>query len=181
MTISANNGDFAVGTGDFTVEWFQYETDTNSFPRIFSIGTYPSAVLGASLEPTLYVWANNSIATSYSQSKPTRVWKHYAIVRSSGVIKIYMDGTSVASAANTANITNTTTAMSIGTESTRSSNNMYGGALFGFRFTKGLAVYTGNFTRPTGLLTQTAAANPFGGSNTVAIPAGYVKILLNPP
>ena len=23
-------------TNDFTIEWYQYQTDTNSFPRIFS-------------------------------------------------------------------------------------------------------------------------------------------------
>ena len=29
--------DFNFGTGDFTIEWFQYQTDSNSYPRIFQI------------------------------------------------------------------------------------------------------------------------------------------------
>ena len=41
-------------------------------------------------------------------------------------------------------------------------------------------MYTGNFTIPTGALTATANANPFGGSNTSAIPAGYTSLLLVP-
>ena len=28
-------------SGEFTIEWFQYQTDSNSFPRIFAIGNYP--------------------------------------------------------------------------------------------------------------------------------------------
>jgi hypothetical protein len=45
---------------------------------------------------------------------------------------------------------------------------------------KGLAVYTGNFTTPTSVLTTTAVANPYGGSNTQAIAEGYTKLLLIP-
>jgi hypothetical protein len=41
-----------------------------------------------------------------------------------------------------------------------------------------LGIYTGNFTTPTGPLSFTAGANPFGGSNTSAIGAGFVKVLL---
>jgi hypothetical protein len=52
--------------------------------------------------------------------------------------------------------------------------------LFLIFFVKGLAVYTGNFNIPTSALTETASANPYGGSNTVAIPAGYTKLLFVP-
>ena len=31
-----NTNDFDFGTGDFTIEWYQYQTDTNYFP----INTY---------------------------------------------------------------------------------------------------------------------------------------------
>jgi len=45
---------------------------------------------------------------------------------------------------------------------------------------KGLGVYTGNFTTPTSALSGVAGANPFGGANTLAIPAGYTSMLLIP-
>lgn len=35
-----NTDDFDFGTGDFTIEWYQYQTDSNSFPRIFQVGNY---------------------------------------------------------------------------------------------------------------------------------------------
>jgi len=43
-----------------------------------------------------------------------------------------------------------------------------------------LGVYTGTFTVPTSSLSATASANPFGGSNTVAIGEGFTKLLLVP-
>jgi hypothetical protein len=78
------------------------------------------------------------------------------------------------------NITNTVDPLSIGNENTASLIAAYVGLITNFRWIKGLAVYTGNFTVPTTALTATAAANPYGGSNTAAIPAGVTKLLLIP-
>jgi len=50
-------------TQDFTVEWFQYQTDTNSFPRIFQKGTYTANTvsIGVSIEGgRFYYWRNTS-------------------------------------------------------------------------------------------------------------------------
>jgi hypothetical protein len=33
-----NTNDFDFGTGDFTIEWYQYQTDSNSYPRVFEVG-----------------------------------------------------------------------------------------------------------------------------------------------
>ena len=54
------------------------------------------------------------------------------------------------------------------------------GNLTNFRLVKGLGVYTGAFTVPTSALSATASANPYGGSNTVAIGEGFTKLLLVP-
>jgi hypothetical protein len=54
------------------------------------------------------------------------------------------------------------------------------GNITNFRWVKGTAVYTGNFTVPTGNLLMTPSANPYGGLNTVAIPAGHTKLLIIP-
>jgi hypothetical protein len=45
-----NTDAFDFGTGDFTIEWYQYQTDTNSFPRIFQVGNYPTTSIGVSIE-----------------------------------------------------------------------------------------------------------------------------------
>lgn len=177
----AGNSSWAVGTGDFTIEWFQYQTDTSSFPRIFAIGSYPSTVIQCSIEGgTFYAWCSGANSygtiTSYKNS-----WQHFAIVRRSGNLYVYRNGTQISTAkANTTNITNTSSTLYLGVENGGNANTWFGGYLTNFRWVKGLAVYTGNFTTPTSSLTLTASANPFGGSNTVAIPSGYTKLLLVP-
>lgn len=177
----AGNSSWAVGTGDFTIEWFQYQTDSSSYPRIFQIGAYPSISIGCSIEGgTFYAWASGALSygsmTGYKNS-----WQHFAIVRASGNLRVYRNGTQIGTTrANTTNITNTSTTLYLGVEAGGNANTWFGGYLTNFRWVKGLAVYTGNFTTPTSALSLTADANPFGGSNTVAIPDGYTKLLLVP-
>lgn len=48
------SADWAPGTGDFTVEWWQYQTDSSAYPRIFSVGSYPAAAIGVSIESTTF-------------------------------------------------------------------------------------------------------------------------------
>jgi hypothetical protein len=176
------SSDWAVGTGDFTIEWFSYQTSAGSFPRPFSVGTYSTAAVAVSIESsTFYYWANNSPRYSNAAGTFLNNWVHWAVVRSSGITKVYKNGTQLGSQASDANnITNTSSALTIGNETTKSTGAALIGYLTNFRWVKGLAVYTGNFTTPTSQLTATASSNPYGGSNTVAIPDGYTKLLLVP-
>ncbi len=175
------SSDWAVGTGDFTIEWFARQSG-GTFPRAFSIGTYSTATIANSIEGgTFYYWANSGVRYSNSAGTTSNTWVHWAIVRQSNVTKIYKDGTQLGSQiTDNNNITNTSTALTIGNETTKSTGASFVGYLTNFRWIKGLAVYTGNFTKPTSQLTATASANPYGGSNTQAIGSGYTKLLLIP-
>ena len=174
--------DWAVGTGDFTVEWFSYQTDTTQFQRIFTVDDYPSINIGVSIESgTFYYWANDSFRYSSAGATTTNAWYHWAVVRQSGVTRVYRDGTQRGSQiTDTNNITDSTTTFVVGNTNTFATNAALVGYLTNFRFVKGLAVYTGNFTKPTSELTATASANPYGGANTVAIDEGFTKLLLVP-
>ena len=174
--------DWAVGTGDFTIEWFGYQTNTSQFQRVFSVGNYPTIKIGVSIESsTFYYWANNSYIYSSGSSTTTNTWYHWAVVRRSGTTRVYRDGTLRGSSiSDTNNITDSTTNFTIGNTLTPATNAAWVGYITNFRWVKGLAVYTGNFTVPTSTLTATANANPYGGSNTVAIGDGYTKLLLVP-
>lgn len=169
---------WAFGTGDFTIEWFQYQTDSNAFPRIFAIGTYPSQTIQCSIEGgTFYAWCSNPLSygtlTGYKNS-----WQHFAIVRSGTTLSAYRNGTAIStSRTNNTNINNTSTALTFGNETTKTTGSAFGGYLTSIRICKGLAVYTGNFTKPTGPLGQTASANPYGGLNTQAITNQCVLLL----
>jgi hypothetical protein len=174
--------DWAVGTGDFTIEWFGYQTNTSQFQRVFSVGNYPTIKIGVSIETsTFYYWANNSFRYNSAGATTTNTWYHWAVVRSSGTTRVYRDGTLRGSSiSDTNNITDSTTNPTIGNTLTPATNAAWVGYITNFRWVKGLAVYTGNFTAPTSALTATAGVNPYGGSNTAAIGAGFTKLLLVP-
>jgi hypothetical protein len=176
--------DWAVGTDDFTIEWFSRQSNLSSpsFQRVFSIGNFPTIKIGVSIESgTFYYWANDTFRYSSSGASQANVWIHWAMVRASGVTRVYKNGTLLGSQiTDTNNITDNTTSLTIGNTLTPDNNAGLVGNLTNFRWVKGLAVYTGNFTTPTSALTAEAGANPYGGSNTVAIGSGFTKLLLVP-
>ena len=176
------SSNWAVGTGDFTIEWFQYQTTTAGFQRAFTVDDFPSIDIGVSVESaTFYYWANSSFRYNSSSSTVINTWYHWAVVRQSGVTCVYRNGILRGSQfSDTNNITNTVDELSIGNENTPSTLSAFVGYITNFRWIKGLAVYTGNFTTPTSALTATAGANPYGGSNTAAIGDGFTKLLLVP-
>ena len=176
--------DWAFGTGDFTVEWFSYQTSLNTpqFQRIYTVGDFPTISTGVSIEAgRFYYWANNSFRYDSSGASTANVWIHWAVVRISGVTRVYRNGSQLGSQiTDTFDITDNTRNFIVGNTNTFASNAALVGDLTNFRLVKGLGVYTGNFTVPTSALTATASANPYGGSNTVAIGAGFTKLLLVP-
>lgn len=176
--------DWAMGTGDFTVEWFSRQTSLSQFQRVFTVGDYPAIDFGVSIESgTFYYWSGGDLDFEFSSAGATVIntWYHFAVVRQSGTTSVYRNGTLLGSSfTNNDNINDTTTPFVVGNTNTFATNAAFVGAITNFRLVKGLAVYTGNFTVPTSALTATAGANPYGGSNTQAITAGLTKLLLVP-
>jgi hypothetical protein len=185
LSVPADNS-WNFGTGDFTIEWFQYQTDTNAFPRIFAIGSYDlGTVIGCSIEDGLfYAWYNNNNNYNPEESNYKDAWYHFSIVRNGNMLHVYKNGQEIGPGKDITgiNIINSSNhPLYFGVEDGGANTNTYfGGYLTNIRIVKGLAVYTGSFTVPTSPLTQTAAANPYGGLNTQAIPAGYTKLLFVP-
>jgi hypothetical protein len=111
------------------------------------------------------------------------VWTHFALVRLSSRLYFYKNGTQIGTAggiANTSNITGGTQKFYIGGKAAGGlSSEQFGGDITNFR-TCNIAVYTGNFTRPTSALQTTQSANPYGGSNTSAITTGQCIFLMDP-
>lgn len=151
-----NDVDLRFGTGDFTIEWWQWQTDNNAAPRIFSIGTYPTASIGVSIEGgTLYFWAGgaNSIGTVSLKN----AWHHVAITRNGTSLRVFIDGTQLGTTkTSSTNFSNTTTALRIGNETTTSALASFGGYITNFHWVKGTAKYTANFTPSTTPLTAGA-------------------------
>jgi hypothetical protein len=149
------------GTQDFTVEWFQYQIDTNQFSRIFQKGTYSSTniSIGVSIEGgNFYYWRNNSpyLVSSLTSTVYKNKWVHFAICRTAGTTTFYMNGVSFGTPlADTYNYTNSEN-MIVSNESTLTSNAAFGGYMYYFHYMKGVAKYTANFTPTTSMVSNTA-------------------------
>jgi hypothetical protein len=145
-----------MGTGDFTIEWYQYQTDTNSYPRIFSIGNYPSTSIGISIEGgSLYFWSNGTFRGTISLGTFRNIWIHFAIVRSSNTTNVYRNGVASITWADTYNYTSASNLV-ISNESSVSASAAFGGYMAYFHVMKGFAKYTSTFQVPNTFPTATA-------------------------
>lgn len=143
-----NSDEFDFGTGDFTIEWYQYQTDNNPFTRIFQVGSYSNEniTIGVSIEGGIFIyWANNGVESTIPISGYKNEWVHFAICRSSGVTNIFMNGNSIYSIEDT-NDFNGDDDLVIGNETIPSNDTSFGGYLAYFTWVKGVALYTSNFT-----------------------------------
>ena len=185
ISVPGNNG-FAFGTGDFTVEWFQYVITSQTNQRAFWYGTSPS--IGVSQEgfasaKTIYSWVSTSPTNLGTANLAVSTWQHHAVVRISSKIYYYINGNilNAGGTTSTSNYTDTTSTFYFGSKAnTGVQTEQFIGSMTNMRIVKGLGVYTGNFTKPTGPLTAVATSNPYGGSNTAAITSGLTSLLLNP-
>lgn len=109
---------FNVGTGDFTLEfWLRantgssytsaqsyFKNDTDFGTPTFTIGSIAPTTFGGPNLLTTSVTGPISGTDAWQRSGGTGVWQHFAFCRRSGVLTVYVDGTSVASTAYTASL-----------------------------------------------------------------------------
>ena len=178
--IDYTNTAFATGTGDFTVEcWVWMNSLTSSVGGILAScsATVPGFIIARD-QFGVYN-ANGSGGQGFTWTFPTNAWAHVALCIQSGWLGGWLNGVSAGSPIiRTAGSLSSTT-ISLGRRYTSDIISLIG-YISNLRFVAGLAVYnTGtSFTRPTGPLTATQSANPFGGSNTQAITASTSTKLL---
>jgi Concanavalin A-like lectin/glucanases superfamily len=145
-----NSAGFRFGTGDFTVEWYQYQISGPSFPRVFSMGTYPSATFAVSIESgTFYFWIGGA-ATIGTSVLTYNQWVHFAVTRNTGIIKAFRNGTQIGSnVSNAYNFNDTTNKFTVGNEATKSSVTGFTGYITNMRVVSGTSLYNSNFTAPS--------------------------------
>ena len=171
------------GTGDFTIEgWFNTAVGTNNgFLQISDTAggfktTYVNTI-GISLlagKLNLYGVAGTGY-TSTGSSYATSTWTHFALVRSSSVTKLYINGVLDTTIGTSGSITDSTNySMSyIAIGGYYSTAYLLTGYLSNIRIVKGVAVYTGAFTVPTSPLTATQSS----GTNIAAITGTATSLL----
>jgi Concanavalin A-like lectin/glucanases superfamily len=152
----AANAAFAFGTGDFTIEFWMYMTNSSSGrfisnrnPTASSTGTWGVVFTPTSLGFEHVVTGATPI-TGVTSSLLNR-WVHVAITRVSGVVYVYENGAQRASSAFAVDLNSAAHPLQIGVEG--SSLASFTGNISCLRIVKGTAVYTSNFTPSTTTLT----------------------------
>ena len=171
---------FAFGTDDYTVELWAYPTSASWTTGNF----YFWDILGGNV--TLQYFQNQisfynatlgaaSPVYNSGKSLPLNTWAHIAIVRQSGITKMFVNGIFITSAADSFNVTTPGTVY-VGVASSLTAQ--FPGYLSDVRMVKGVAVYTGSFVPPTGPLGSTQTAN-VNGNPSAAITGTQTSLLLN--
>ena len=161
-----------LGGGDFTVEMWLYPNSTYSATYAGILDSRTSAD-GAGLVYFGYTGTANQIGWKDNTTNvvtgtvTVSTWNHVAIVRSSGTMTMYINGTSTTSAANSTNYT--VAFRLIGSSFDPFSLNGYIDEL---RFTRGIARYTANFTAPTSQFPSTGNIPVYPPSVDTLVVAG---------
>ncbi len=191
-----DHSDFTFGTGDYTIECFVLFTGNSSTSGgIFAGGdpndavTVPALALRDTTGLTIYTGAGQKM-TGNTGLLSLGVWYHLAMVRASGVVRVYKDGALVTWNDNstTVNDTGNITSSKFVIGKYYSDNYSLDGYISNFRVVKGSAVYTGtSFTAPTTPLTDitntvllTCRNNRFmdasSEANAVSVAGGTPKV-----
>ncbi len=152
-------------TGDYTAEAWIYLTSLPNIGVIFSLNASEFELwVNLNNGITYYTGAGNRINTTSTVSLNT--WTHIALVRSSGVAKIYINGVAdVSTYSSSATIGSGTAFLYLGRDSGTSGG--FNGYISNARLAIGAAVYTSNFTPPTVPLGATSGGqNPPTGTQT---------------
>ena len=147
-----SSSDFALGTGDWTIEYFAYSTSTAQYQRHFYlIGSNANQIEGIFADSNGISFGKTGVWAPTQVGHTINRWNHYALVHDSTNMRLYINGNQVLT--STDNFANENKSLHIGY-----SNSTFGGYFTGFmsnfRVVKGTALYTSNFTSPTEPLTN---------------------------
>lgn len=168
---------FAFGTGDFTIEMWVYRPAGAVLGILFDFrpsstnGAYP--YLFKDTDNKLYYYVNSASRITSSTVLTADAWSHIAICRSGTVTTMYQNGASVGTYTDTTNYLVGTSAPTLFADN--SGLYSFTGNTSNVRVVKGVSVYTGAFTPPTGPLQATQSA----GTNISAITGTQTSLLLN--
>ena len=159
------NTAFQLGTSDFTIEFWVFITSGASQTCVCRTDTGGSAQNGMLLgysDGTNILWYATSNGSTWniisggvlcSVASVKNTWAHFAYVRSGSTFTAYVNGTQAYTTTSSAAINQVTNGFRIGTANTGTGLTNFGGYISNFRYVKGSAVYTANFTPPTAPLT----------------------------
>jgi hypothetical protein len=150
-----------MGTGDFTYELWANRQGVNVDNPTNVLTLFDTRTSEPSVTPALYwqddafqYYVSGSIRISSTSTFPLGTWNHVAIVRSSGVTKMYVNGVQEGSTyTDTNNYVGTVTRVGGRHAAVSGDYRAWNGYISNLRIVKGTALYTSNFTPSTTPLT----------------------------
>jgi hypothetical protein len=160
----ASNAAFTMGTGDFTYECWVNRQGVNPVSAANALTVFDTRTAEPSITPCLFwendamkYFVNGSTRITSTSTFPIGTWAHVAIVRASGVTKMYVNGVQEGgNYTDTNNYVGTTTIISGRFAAVSGDFRSWFGYISNVRIVKGTAVYTSNFTPSTVPLTTTS-------------------------
>ena len=166
---TTGTSDFAFGTGDFTIELWVNTTDTNS--ALIDFWANSATSWQVFIDSTGKIQWYTTSGVSSASAINTGTWKHVAVVRQSGVRRVYVQGALDSTMADATNYSTVQSYLSIGAQvNNRNATYDLTGYIDDLRITKGVARYTAAFTPPT---------SAFLGSTTIGTPVENALIFDN--
>ena len=185
---AAGNSAFDLGSGDFTIEAWIYTQGSGSRRFIdYANGTATNSNFSFLMLVTSGNVVNGGVViggTVYSVTGTTTItnaWTHVALVRNgtaSGNLKLYVNGVAEGTAASlgsTAINTLTGTPYLSISSYYNGVGEFFNGYISSARIIKGTAVYTGNFTPPTGPLARSGAASAASYPSTTNVSTSFAE------
>ena len=167
---------FSFGTGDFTVEcWVYYPPIANTNGKMIidsrptstngSYWNFGASPTGNIAFTTMTIGGNTIIDTV---ARPDQ-WVHYAVTRSGTSLRLFANGTLVASTTDSSNISSASPTIGKNAFSGQAGDTWWQGYISNFRVIKGTAVYTANFTPPTAPLSSSGSSLHIKGTDASII------------
>jgi hypothetical protein len=156
LTIS-DNTDFNFGNGDWTIEGWAYVSSINTYmafgPTNYST-TFDYIVYdsGGQISFAWYPYSSSTGFITSASTYPLNSWFHWAVTRSGNTFRIFIDGSLDATGTNSSSLSHAANAVTIGRQTGIPARD-FSGYQSNIRVVKGTALYTSDFTPPTGPLT----------------------------
>jgi hypothetical protein len=164
LSVTPPSGDTGLqfGTGDFTIECWAFQTSPSDGNRtLWGFGeSQPMRLLTSSGNLVLNHTSTGTVVISTTVTIGA-VWKHVALVRSSGIVRLYVDGVQAGANWSFSGNLDLPAGGVFRVGCNRGDTWFWAGNIDDLRITKGVARYTANFTPPEEIGTS---VSPTGSS-----------------
>ena len=164
----ASSSDFALGSGDFTLEAFVFQNSEagsgntshniiNKWNNTGNLKSYFLRITESSGQKLQFYWSTNGSNNNYITSNDSLnagQWHHVAVVNNGGTLTLFIDGTAQSSTGTAGTLYTSCESLKIGRTDADSGSQYFDGFISNARIVKGTAIYTGSsYSVPTTPLT----------------------------